>query len=136
MIYQFKDLSENLFVLNTATMRWGIASTILSAPSVVAATDKENNLAQYVFSKEGDMIPQGAGGFTLNGRQPKDGVSSVGIMAVPFEDTLVLYLKANAPVKDGSFVSAPITQVKYKIREYRPEEKKVSIGEEKIESIA
>ena len=120
MIYSFEvaDTGEN-FVLNTATMKWGIASSILSAPSLVAA---ENNMAKFEFSVEGALIPMGAGVYALDGRQPKDGLSTVGILCVPFEDTLVVYLRANVKIKDGSFKSNPIKKTEYMIMQDKQEE--------------
>lgn len=120
MIYSFEvaETNEN-FVINTATLRWGIASSILSAPSIVAA---EHNMAKFEFSKEGALIPMGAGTYNLDGRTPKDGLSTVGILCVPFEDTLVVYLRANVKIKDDTFKSNPIKEVKYMIMQEKPEE--------------
>jgi hypothetical protein len=117
VIYQFKALDNELFVIDTASMRWGRASSILATPSVAAA---EQNLSRFVYSEEGELIPQGAGVYTLLGRTPKTegpgaGLSVVALMAVPFEETLVLYLKANVPIKPDSFQSNPIKHVKYQI---------------------
>ena len=120
MVYQFKTMDDETFVLDIVNMRWGRASSILSAPSVVAATDKENNLARYVFSEEGDLAAMGGGHYGLVGRTPKTtgpgaGLSAIGILAIPYEDTLVLTIKANVPLKPDSFTSGPIKNVKYHI---------------------
>lgn len=118
MIYHFEVASDGAtFVIDTETMRWGRASSILSAPSITAA---EKNLAKFELAEEGDLIPMGAGTYNLDGRTPKskgpgEGLSTVGIMAVPFGDTLILYLRANVKIKDDTFKSNPITTVKYMI---------------------
>lgn len=122
MIYQFKSATEELFVINTAIMRWGIASSILATPSMAAAKE---NLARFVFSKEGDIIPMGAGAYSLNGRTEKDGVHIVGILAVPFETYLILYLRPSCNVLPDSFVSGFPAEaqkfIKYQIMQPNPE---------------
>jgi hypothetical protein len=107
VIYHFKSQDDELFVLDTAHMRWGRASSILSTPSVAAA---EQHLARYVYSEEGALVPMGAGVYNLDGRTPKTegpgaGLSTVGIMAVPFETTLFIYLRPNVNIKSDSFKS-------------------------------
>ena len=122
MIYQFKDESDELFVLDIVHMRWGIASSILSTPSVAAA---ENKLARFIYKSEGELVPMGAGAYGLDGRTEKDGVSVVGIMAVPFEDKLVLYCRPNVNIKPDSFVSGFPEEaqkfIKYQILQPNPE---------------
>lgn len=125
LVYQFKTTDDSLFVINTVTMRWGRASTILSAPSVTAA---EHKLMQFVYSEEGELVPMGNGIYNMEGRTPEtkgpgEGLSSIGIMAIPFEDTLVMYLTANAPVKPDSFESNPIKHFKYVIMQEPPVDK-------------
>lgn len=123
MIYHFETMDNETFVIDTATMKWGRASSILSAPSVLAA---ENNLAKFEFSEEGELIAMGAGTYNLDGRTPKTtgpgaGLCTVGILCVPFEDTLVVYLRANVKIKDDTFKSNPIKTVKYLIMQEKPE---------------
>lgn len=118
MIYSFEVESGENFVVNTATLKWGIASSILSAPSIVAA---ENNMAKFEFSTEGSLIPMGAGTYNLDGRTPKDGLSTVGLLCIPFENTLVIYLRTNVPIKDGTFKSNPIQKVEYMIMQDKQE---------------
>jgi hypothetical protein len=127
MIYSFEteETKEN-FVINTATMRWGIASSILSAPSIVAA---EHNMAKFEFSKEGELVAMGAGVYNLDGRTPKDGLSTVGILCIPFENTLVIYLRANAKIKDGTFKSNPIQKTEYMIMQDKQAEPAVVAAE-------
>ena len=106
MIYQFRTAADDaLFVLNTAEMKWGRASTILAAPTVAAA---ENSLANYQYLEEGILVPMGGGRYSLDGRTPKTegkgaGLSTVGLMAVPFEDKFFVYLLPNVPVKEDTF---------------------------------
>jgi hypothetical protein len=120
VIYHVETEAGELFVLNTATLKWGIASTILSSPSIMAA---EKNLAKFEFRAEGDLIPLGAGAYSLDGRIPKDGLSAVGILCVLFENTLVVYLRGNAKLKDGTFKSNPITKTEYVLMQDKQEEK-------------
>lgn len=109
MIYQFKTIDDFLFVFNTVEMTWGRASSLVTAPSLGAV---ENHLASFVYV-EGDngiLVPQGAGAYNFDGRTPKTegpgaGLSTVGIMAVPFDQQLILFLRANVKIKDESFKS-------------------------------
>jgi hypothetical protein len=98
-------------------MRWGIASSILSAPSIVAA---ENNMAKFEFSVEGELIPMGGDTFSLDGRTEKDGLSKVTIHSIPFIDTLIVSISANVALKDSTFKSNPIKKVEYFIMQDRP----------------
>jgi hypothetical protein len=123
MIYHFETTDNETFVIDTATMKWGRASSILSAPSIQAA---ENNLAKYEFSESGDLISMGAGTYNMDGRTPRTegpgaGLCTIGILCVPFEDTLVVYLRANVKIKDDTFKSNPIKNVKYLIMQEKPE---------------
>lgn len=136
MLYQFRSSDNELFILDIANQKWGRASSILSAPSVGAAAD--GAVARYVYSEEGALISMGAGVFDLDGRTPKTegaapGLSSVGIMAVPFDQTLVLYLRPNVNVKPDSFVSGfpedMQKHIKYQILQPNPE--KLAATEEK-----
>jgi hypothetical protein len=114
LIYSFVvEKTDENFVINTETMRWGIASSILSAPSIVAA---ENNMAKYEFSAEGELIPMGGDTFALDGRTEKDGLSKVTIHSIPFIDTLIVSISANVEIKDETFKSNPVKSVKYFIQ--------------------
>ena len=128
MLYQIKTLDEELFIFDIVNQKWGRASSILSAPSVSAAAD--GAVARYVYSEEGALISMGAGVFSMDGRTPAtkgpgEGFSSVGIMAVPFEQTLVLYARPNVNVKPDSFVSGfpedMQKHIKYQILQPNPE---------------
>jgi len=143
MIYQFKTLDDSLFILNTKEATWGIASSILAAPSVIAAA--ESKLANYVFAEQGTLVPMGGGRYSLDGRTPQTkgkgaGLSTIGILSVPFDTDLFLYLLPNAPVKEDSFQSGfPEEMQKYVKHEVRqPEQAKEMIAkaqaEEKAES--
>jgi hypothetical protein len=123
VIYHFKTADDELFVLNTVTMRWGRASTILASPSITAA---EKQLTQYVYSEEGDLVAMGGGVFNMEGRSPETkgpgaGLCSVGIIAIPYDDTLVMYVQANVPIKQDSFSSNPIKHFKYQILSQEPQ---------------
>lgn len=108
MIYQFKTASDDeLFAINTVEMKWGRASTIMAAPTLAAAAQ---NSVSFVFSEEGTLVPMGAGRYSLDGRTPDTkgpgaGLSTVQIMAVPFDTYLILYLLPNVEVKEDSFIS-------------------------------
>ena len=107
MVYQFKTLDDELFVFNTVDMTWGRASSIATAPSLGAV---ENRLANFAFHEQGILVPQGAGAYNFDGRTPKTegpgkGLSTVGIMAVPYDTYLILFLRANVKIKDESFKS-------------------------------
>ena len=128
MLYQIKTLDEELFIFDIVTQKWGRASSILSAPSVSAAAD--GAVARYVYSEEGALISMGAGVFNMDGRTEKTegpgaGLSSVGIMAVPFEQSLILYLRPNVNIKPDSFVSGfpedMQKHIKYQILQPNPE---------------
>lgn len=106
MIAQFKTLDDELWVIDSDNLKWGRASSILSSPSVTAAA--ESKLAQYVFSEEGPLVPMGGGTFTLGGRKPSDGLTTVGVLFTVFEGTVVAYLQANVPVKQESFKMDPV----------------------------
>jgi hypothetical protein len=128
LIYQFRSWPDDeLFVLDIVHMRWGRASSILSTPSVSAA---EHKLARFVYSEEGDLIPMGGGAYNLDGRTPKTegpgaGLSSVGILSVPYDQYLILYLRPNVNVKPDSFVSGfpedMQKHIKYQILQPNPE---------------
>lgn len=109
MIYQFRTEDDSLFVFNTVDMTWGRASSLVTAPSIGAV---ENHLANfaYVENDKGTLVAMGAGAYNFDGRTPKTegegvGLSTVGIMAVPYDQELVLFLRANVKIKDESFKS-------------------------------
>jgi hypothetical protein len=125
-----------LFVFDIVNSRWGRASSILSAPSVSAAAN--GAVARFVYSEEGALISMGAGVFNMDGRTPDtkgpgEGFSSLGIMAVPFDDHLVLFARPNVNVKPDSFVSGfpedMQKHIKYQILQPNPE--KLAATEEK-----
>jgi hypothetical protein len=118
MKYQFKTEDDQLWVIDTLNLVWGKASSILSAPSVAAA---EQKLSNFEYSESGTLVPMGGGRYSMDGRTPKDGLSTVGIMSVPFDTYFVLYLLPNVAAKEGSFVcGAPEgaqQYIKYEIRQ-------------------
>ena len=102
MIYNFRTEDDQLWVFNTVDMTWGKASNILASPSIGAV---EAKLANYQFTEQGTLVAMGAGAYNFDGRTPKDGLSTVGIMAVPYDTYLILFLRANVKIKDESFKS-------------------------------
>lgn len=115
MRYQFKvESDDSTWVLDMVGMRWGRVSDILGAPSVKAA---EHDTFTYNLLEEGNLIPQGGGVYSFEGRTSKtgNGLCSVGILAIPYEDTLQLYLRANVMLKEDSFKSQEIKTIKHHI---------------------
>ena len=115
MIYHFKTLDEEIFVVNTGEMKWGRASTMLAAPSISAV---EHKLANYVFAEEGVLAVEGHGRYLLVGRTekstPGNGLCAVGILTIPYIDKFVVGLAPNVPVKEGSFeLNMPEESKKY-----------------------
>ena len=124
MKYQFATADDALFVLDMVSMKWGRVSSILASPSIKAV---ENEAFTYNLLEEGDLIPMGGGVYTFQGRTPKTGLEdpknpkpgaglcSVGLLAIPYEDTLQLYLRANVMLKEDSFKSQEIKTIKHHI---------------------
>lgn len=124
MIYQFQVKSDDsTFILDTARMIWGRASSILSAPSVAAASNSQDNLAQFVFAEEGKLVrippPREFLGavFNMEGRNPKTtgmgaGLSTVSILEISMADAHIYYLDANVELKQDSFMTTPIKVTK------------------------
>lgn len=111
MQYAFKTESDDeTFVIDVSAMTWGRASQILSAPSVGAAA---NDISNYVCSESGKLIPQGAGVYNLEGRI--SGLTTIGLLAIPFENSLVFCLHPNVKVKEESFQSGKIDTFVYKV---------------------
>ena len=76
--------------------------------SVLATTDGAPGVVE-----EGKIVPQGMGIYLMAGRNPKfdgpgGGLCTIGIMAVPVNEILNVYLRANVPVKDFT-MPIPIT---------------------------
>lgn len=124
MRYQFETEDNATFVLDMVQMKWGRVSTILAAPSVKAV---EHEAFTYNLLEEGDLIPMGGGVYTMQGRtaktgledpknpKPGAGLCAVGVLAIPYEDTLQLYLRANVMLKEDSFKSMEVKKIKYHI---------------------
>lgn len=126
-MFQFKTMDDETFVIDPIARRWGRASSILAAPSVVAASNKEENLAQYVFSEEGDLAIMGPFTYSLDGRTgktqgPGAGLSSVRILLAIWGETLVVTLQANVPIKPDSFTGVQVKSIKYFIDQPEPKE--------------
>jgi hypothetical protein len=150
MIYTFETMDGEKFVIDISKARWGRASSILATPSIAAS---EHAIARYVYSEEGELTAMGGGAYNLEGRMPLPkkpteeqlkapgaGLSSVGLLTVLFEGDLIVYLKANVQVKDGSFSSEYLREfpearqktVKHIILQEppKPEENKAIVTEE------
>lgn len=125
MLYQFETLDGSLFQIDIAKQRWARVSALLETPSLAAA---ENEIARHTEIESGELIPMGGGVYNLEGRQPLSekstkedrekpgaGLSSVGLLCVPYEDHLLVYIKPNVQIKENSFKSNPIKTVKYEV---------------------
>jgi len=110
MIYNFKTEEDGQqWVVDTEVLNWARASSIVAAPSVLAA---ESNLARFVPTEEGRLIPLGGGRYVLEGRQPfVPGPNGqpvpqfalfivLTILSADKDGTCVTFLQANVPVKD------------------------------------
>jgi hypothetical protein len=128
VIYQFKTMDDELFAINTVDLKWGRASSIVAAPTLATA---EKAIASFVFVEEGELVPMGAGRYSLNGRTPETtgpgaGLSTIQLMSVPFDTYIVLYLLPNVECKEDSFVMNFMTEelrAKYLKMEVRNPEK-------------
>ena len=145
MIYQFKTMDDELFAINTMDLKWGRASSILASPSVGAAAP---DVASFVFSEEGTLVPMGAGVYSMDGRTPDKekggpgaGLSTVQLMAVPFDKYLILYLLPNVEVKEDSFISNFPEEfrkhIKHEVRNpEKPKQQITAVPEKSPEAIA
>jgi hypothetical protein len=98
--YEFKTEDGQLWTIDTERGTWARVSTILAAPSVIAA---ESNLSNYVPAEGGRLVSIGNGQYYLEGRQPKDGLCRVAVITVltdEDEGSCVTFLQANVTVKD------------------------------------
>ena len=120
MIYHFKTLDGEDFVLDVAKMRWGRVSS--NPPA-------ENDSANCPYDEEGDLIPMGAGVYNLDGRMlspdrameeeqraPGIGLSTVGILTLLYDHVCEVYLKPNVQVKEGSFTSNYLQELPADVR--------------------
>lgn len=112
MIYQVKTMDDELFAFNTVELRWGRCSSIMAAPSLATA---EKAIASFVFVEEGELVPMGAGRYSMNGRTPETkgpgaGLSTIQLMSVPFDTYIVQYILPNVDCKEDSFVMNFMTE--------------------------
>lgn len=107
MIYNFKTESDDqMWVMDTEALTWARASSIISTPSVQAA---QSNLAHFVPSEEGRLIPLSNGRFALEGRKPFDADGKpqfaifiiLNILSSENDGTCVTFIQANVALKDG-----------------------------------
>jgi hypothetical protein len=106
VIYNFKTTEDGQqWVIDTEALTWARASSILATPSVKAAT---SNLARFVASEEGKLIPMGGGRYALEGRRPLDKdrkpqlalVIILNILTSEGDGSCVTFIQANVDVKD------------------------------------
>lgn len=110
MIYNFRAVefdNEEQFVIDTdpEVLTWARTSSIISAPSVVAAGQ---NLVNFVPIEQGKLNSLGGGRYTLEGRQPfsKDGKPQLSIIVIlsvlsgDNEGTNYIFLQANVPTSE------------------------------------
>ena len=125
MIYFFQTADDECREIDLVEMTWARVSRLNTTPSITAA---ENDFIRHIPLESGPLIPMGGGTYNLDGRLPLPekptpqelaapgaGLSSVGILCVLYEDTLMVVLNANAQIKDSSFKSNAIKKVKYKL---------------------
>lgn len=106
MIYSFKLTDGDIqYVVDTESLTWARASSIISAPSIDAA---KNNFANFVPQEEGRLIPLGSGRFALDGRKPFDAEGHpqfaifviLTVLSSDQEGTCFTALQANVATKD------------------------------------
>jgi hypothetical protein len=67
----------------------------------------------------GELVSMSLGAFSLKGRTPKTegpgaGLATIGILPLPINRTMFIYLRANVPVKDFTMPD-PITEIRYEV---------------------
>lgn len=106
MIYNFKDASEQMWVIDTESLSWSRASSIIAAPSIVAA---ESNVARFVPTEEGELTALGGGRYVLEGRKQFDDegkpqlaiVIILTLLSADNDGTCVTFLQSNVEIKDA-----------------------------------
>ena len=105
MIYNFKTEDGQQWVADTEALTWGKASSIIASPTIKAA---ETNIARFVATEEGKLIPLGGGRYAFEGRKPFDESNKpqlavfivLTILSAESEGTCVTFFQANVPIKD------------------------------------
>ena len=106
MIFNFKtELDSQQWVIDTEEFNWARASSLVAAPSIKAA---ETNLARFVPTEEGKLIPMGGGRYALEGRKPFDEnknpqlafIVILTILSAENEGTCVTFMQTNVAIRD------------------------------------
>lgn len=106
MIFNFKtELDSQQWVIDTEELNWARASSLVAAPSIKAA---ETNLARFVPTEEGKLIPMGGGRYALEGRKPFDEnknpqlafIVILTILSAENEGTCVTFMQTNVAIRD------------------------------------
>jgi hypothetical protein len=84
MKYQF-EANDEVFVLDTKELKWGHASNVA-----------------YDMKEQRVLVCMGAGAYFLDGSE-RAGLSTVHLLCVPFDDSIVMYLVPNVKVEEDSF---------------------------------
>lgn len=105
MIYNFKtEEDDQQWVVDTELLTWARASSIIAAPTIIAA---EANIARFVPTEEGKLIPLGGGRYNLEGRQPFDENHKpqlslfmiITVLSTENEGTCMTFFQANVAAK-------------------------------------
>ena len=105
MIYNFKDSSGQQWMVDTETLKWAQASSILATPSIAAAA---SNLAHFVPQAEGALVPLGGGRYAFEGRKPLDDggnpqlsiIIILTVLTAEDEGVCVTFIQGNVGVTD------------------------------------
>lgn len=107
MIYNFKTVDDDQqWVVDSEELNWARASSLVAAPTIKAA---ETNLARFVPTEEGKLIPMGGGRYALEGRKPFVGPDNhpqlaiiviLTLLSAENNGTCVTFMQANVAVKD------------------------------------
>lgn len=107
MLYNFRTTDDSqMWAVDTEALTWAKASSILATPSVKAA---ESNIARFVASEEGALIPMGGGRYALEGRKPVDDAGKpqlaifilVTILSAEDGGVCVVFIQANVAIQDA-----------------------------------
>ena len=102
MIYNFKVVEGDAqYVIDIEALTWAHTSSLLTAPSLVAAKD---NWAAFMPVEEGKLSPLGGGRFHFVGRKSPQ-LALIAVLWIPVSEpdgvTMVNILQANVDIKDG-----------------------------------
>jgi hypothetical protein len=116
VLLQFNVVSDNsIWITDTQFLNWAR----VSAPG----TDPESKVLE-----SGKLTPKGFGIYGLEGRTPKDGLTTIGTYVVGIGSMVKIFLRANVEVKDFT-MPAPIRQILYEILPADPKQIEHAIQE-------